>query len=678
MDYNQKTLRIVLLILSISGLSLAIQIPIYGWELWVVPLLLIGILCIWALHIFETVSVNIRIAISVVYMMLTMFFFGIHYNILSRIGINVVLFMLVYSFLNQIYIIRLFYFEYLIIMLIQFLHPSEGSRVGFIGLPVSEVMSHFLMVSFVYIMTIRIIDERLESISLNKQARERIEKSDADMEDFLSNISHELRTPVNVVNGMSDLLIKRNVGYEAASIKTAGIRLATQIEDIQDYTECKRNKMILEESEYMSISLINDVITDFRMNDQKRDLELIVNMDPRIPIRMIGDIKKLHKIFRHLLENAVTYTKRGGIYIHLFTEKTAYGVNLCIEVTDTGIGMSREALDSIADGMFQVNKKRNRSSGGIGLGLFIVYGFTHKMGGFVNMESESGVGTTVRVTLPQKIADHTPCLRLTESFHGAAIFYTIPDKYKVARLRDFHRYMGSTLAAGANVPSYPADSVSDIERLLKKVNITHIFMGQEEYEKDSHYFETLAKKGIHITVTTKREIPTNSKNGITLVSKPLYSYTIVRILNNEWDQNQSELSELHKKPDFTNVRALVVDDEPMNLVVATGLFRNYKMVIDTANSGKEAIQRCESNHYDVIFMDHMMPEMDGIEAMKHIRSNLKGHRTAIVALTANAVSGAREMFIREGFDGFIAKPIDISDFERVMLRVLPTKKDEKG
>ena len=124
---------------------------------------------------------------------------------------------------------------------------------------------------------------------------------------------------------------------------------------------------------------------------------------------------------------------------------------------------------------------------------------------------------------------------------------------------------------------------------------------------------------------------------------------------------------------FTDVRALVVDDEPMNLVVASSLLRDYGMLVDTADGGAEAIKKYENGDYDVIYMDHMMPEMDGVEAMKIIRqvADSSYRKPVIIALTANALSGAREMFMREGFDGFVAKPIDIGEFERVMKNVLP-------
>ena len=123
------------------------------------------------------------------------------------------------------------------------------------------------------------------------------------------------------------------------------------------------------------------------------------------------------------------------------------------------------------------------------------------------------------------------------------------------------------------------------------------------------------------------------------------------------------------------VRALVVDDEPMNLIVANSIFSGYGMKVDTAGSGPEAIDLCSKNKYDIVFMDHMMPAMDGVEAMKRIRANMRGRTdTAIVALTANTVSMAREMFIREGFDGFIGKPIETLELERTLRGVLPDYK----
>ena len=301
------------------------------------------------------------------------------------------------------------------------------------------------------------------------------------------------------------------------------------------------------------------------------------------------------------------------------------------------------------------------------------------MGGFVKIESEKKVGTTIRVTIPQQVIDARPCLTLQDSFDGSVLFHVRPDKYRVPRLRDFYRNMASNLAMGIHVPLYSAETVYEVERLREKLNVSHIFMGQEEYEDNRGYFDELAKEGVVITVSASSglELPQNSK--VKLMPKPLYAYPIIKILNEGHDADV-EKPENVERPVFDGVKALIVDDEPMNLVVATCLFRDYRMVIDTAGSGKEAIRKFRDNDYDLVFMDHMMPEMDGVEAMKQIKAIARdlSKSSIVVALTANAVSGAREMFIQEGFDGFIAKPINTSDFERVMLRVLSKSSTGRG
>ncbi len=421
-------------------------------------------------------------------------------------------------------------------------------------------------------------------------------------------------------------------------------------------------------------------MTSFRLFDNNNELELVVDIEPTVPIKMRGDIKKLHKIFRHLLENAVKFTRKGGIFARMYTEETEYGVNLCIEMTDTGIGIDDKAMEYVSEGMYQVNKKRNRSSGGIGLGLFIVYGFAHRMGGFVKIESEKSLGTTVRVTIPQKVEDPSPCLALTGAFNGNILFHVRSDKYKVPRVRDFYRLMATSLATGIKVPLFAAETLGDIERFREKMDVTYIFMGQEEYEENSEYFDKLSKGNVVVAVSAATGFNANPGSNVIVLPKPLYGYPVLKVINEGRNAKKLEYSDTLVKPVFSGVKALVVDDEPMNLVVATSLFNDYEMIVDTAGSGSEAINMFWESPYDVVFMDHMMPEMDGVEAMKHIKQEAAnaGRNIIVIALTANVVSGAREMFIREGFDGFIAKPINIYDFERVMLQVLPDRLVQKG
>ena len=668
--------KFIVFLATIASIGLIIEITLMGWEFWVSPVIIVGMVGLWGANLTDRIDYDIRKMIYFGYAAVLMFYHGIHKTSFFDAGMIVVLIMATYSVFNSIYMMNVLLLEFFVIVFIHLINLPGGEAIVYDRLTLSRILLHISIVLLVYYICIRMINERLDDEEEKRIKEERIEANDTSMEDFLSNISHELRTPVNVVNGMSDLLIKRGVGYEADSIKNAGVRLAYQIEDIQDYTECKRQSVFLEEDNYMSTSLINDVVTSFRMSESANDLELVVDLSPGVPAMMRGDIKKLHKIFRHLLENAVKFTRYGGIYVKMYTEDTDYGVNLTIEMTDTGIGMDRNAIRAVTEGMYQENKKRDRSSGGIGLGLFIVYGFAHRMQGFVKLESERKNGTTIRITVPQKVVDARPCLALDDSFDGAVLFHVRPDKYKVPKLRDFYRSMAANLATGIHVPLYAAETVYEVERLKEKLNATHIFMGQEEYEENKDYFEKLAKEDIVVAVSAGPEVKLPDNSRIILMPKPLYAYPIIKILNEGHDAKDLDSSGNTEKPIFKDVRALVVDDEPMNLVVATWLFRDYEMIIDTAGSGKEAIQKFRDNDYDLVFMDHMMPEMDGVVAMKQIKSVAadRGMNIGVIALTANAVSGAREMFIKEGFDGFIAKPINTADFERVMLKVLSEEK----
>ena len=486
-------------------------------------------------------------------------------------------------------------------------------------LTISVIVLHMIAVLLIYFVCIRSVNSRMELEQTNQEKDERIESYESDMEDFLSNISHELRTPVNVVNGMSDILLRKSSGEEVGAIKKAGMKLADQIEDIQDYIECKRDKVLIEEDDYMSTSLIHDVVTVFRNMDNKKDLELVVDLDPRAPSRMRGDIKKLHKIFRLLTNNAVKFTRKGGVYIKLYAEPVGNDVNLCVEVTDTGIGMDWQTIHAVSNGLYQVDKKRNRSTGGIGLGLFIVYGFVHSMGGCVKIESEKKNGTMGRLAIPQKVVDAQQCLSVKESFEGDLLFHVRPDKYVVPKVRDFYRSMAANLATGTRVPLYPAETVKEVEQLRGKLNVKYIFMGQEEYEANPSYFDELSKGEIVVAVSAEPGFKASNGSRVIIMPKPLYAYPVIRILNEGRQVKEIDPDAHSLKPEFAGVRALVVDDEPMNLVVASGLFREYDMEVETADGGREAIRAYRDNAYDVVFMDHMMPGMDGVEAMKEIK-----------------------------------------------------------
>ncbi len=673
--------QFLITLLSLSSIGLTMESILLGWEFWVPPVIIIGTVLLWVLHISGILSEDIREIYYFVFALFTILFHGVHPTSLFDSVAVVSLAIFSFSFLDHIYMMNIFLVEYYTLFAVQILYIHRGDGLLHDKLEVSRLILHAIIIFFVYLSSIKIIQLRKTSRQSEEEKDRLLATNINDMDDFLSNISHELRTPVNVVNGMSDLLIKKGNYEEAYAIKDAGLRLTGHIDDIQDYTEVRRNDIFLEEEDYMTTSLINDVVTSFRMNHDNGDLELVVDMAVDVPMVMRGDIKKLHKIFRHLMSNAIKFTKQGGILIRLYTESKNYGVNLCIEVNDTGCGMGRRDIYMASQGMYQANKKRNRSSGGVGLGLTIVYGFIHRMGGFVKLEGVKGQGTVVKITVPQKVVDYTPALKLDENYDGDIIFHVRSDKYKNPKLRDFYRRTASNIARGMHVPLFPAETLTEVKRLMERLEVKYIFMGEEEYLENTEFFDALSRGGdVVVAVSASEGFRASENSRVIVMPKPLYAYPVIKILNEGMNAGNLELAESFERPDLNGIRALVVDDEPMNLVVATGLFRDYGIITDTANSGHEAIEKCLKEDYDVIFMDHMMPEMDGVETMKMIRSKHLGSSSTavIVALTANVVSGAKEMFMREGFDGFIGKPININEFERSMARLLPRMRINMG
>ena len=634
----------------------------------------------WVLHVAQIGTWTSRENYFLIYAMLVAFYHGVHGTSFFDIVAVSTLLMATFSMVRRREFLALLLAEFFLLMIIQSVMAFvlDGNRPD--SLTVFRIIFHCVVAVGVY----KGLNDALKNSSRDRDELDVMYKeqqaSKEEMEDFLVNISHELRTPVNVINGMSGLILKKEEREDVVSIRDAGLRLSGQIEDIQDYSEIQRGDVILEEEKYMITSLLNDIISNYQVAKPDKNIDLIVDLDPNVPAMMRGDASKISRIILHLLDNAFKFTDRGGVYLKVSSIKRDYGVNLVIEVTDTGKGMGRSDIDKISKGLYQANTKRNRNTGGIGLGLSIVYGFVRKMNGFVNIDSRKGEGTTVRVSLAQSVIDPSPCLSVDREDYSSIAFHVMPDKYETSKVRDFYRLMAASMASGLRMNLYSAPDRTELDRLIQRGDVTHVFMGQEEYEAAPEYFDELSGNGMTVAVSAKEGFKVSKGSGVIVMPKPLYGCPVVRVINGDVSGSFMPGIEEERRPVLEGIRALVVDDEPMNLVVATGIFKEYKMFIDTAASGKEAIEKYAKNEYDIVFMDHMMPEMDGVEAMKHLKEVAadQGRVLKIIALTANAISGAREMFLREGFDEFISKPIHINEFERTVSKVIPRENGRKG
>ena len=451
------------------------------------------------------------------------------------------------------------------------------------------------------------------------------------------------------------------------AVNAAGKRVTEQVGDILDYSEIDRGMLARNDEDYTLSSLFNDLVNDIRPSKPEH-IELVIDVDPSAPAVMNTDAVKLKKILRHLIINGLKYTREGGVYVRISTIKEDYGVNLQIEVADTGIGMTSDELERVTERFYQANSGRTRSSSGLGLGMAIVAGFTESLGGFMRVSSEYGKGTVVHVSIPQKVTDGGSCMSVADRNKlclGAFLHF---DKFQRPEVRDYYNNMVINMAKGLAVQMHRVDNAVNLEKLLQTVQLTHLFVGEEEYEENTQMLEELAKTvKVAVIANGSMTLPENSR--VTVMEKPFYCFPVAAFLNENSELYGCEVGKVR----FEGVRALVVDDEPMNLAVARSMFGRYGMVVSAADSGQQAIEMCRKNKYDIIFMDHMMPGMDGVEAMKRIRSDPLRARgeLPIVALTANAVSTAKEMFLSEGFDGFVSKPVELAEFERVMKRVLP-------
>lgn len=674
-DQEKQRAAHLLLLLCYTILSCALigESLLMGWETWAVVLLPIGVIAGWTLHIKNRLPMAVRLDIYTVMMMLVYFYYGIHETSMFDLAPLMITVMVLYSSTEKYGTIKICMFTYYLTMAYDFFQVMDSSTED-ASLFISRIMLHLLLVYMAGRLLKTVVERRVREREATEEMIARLEEINRRTEDFLANVSHELRTPINAVTGISSVMLKNETDPEKKkdifTIQMAGQRLFGQIEDILDYTEIDNEKISISEEAYMISSIVNDVISENQMQEREHMPELIFDLDAAMPAVLLGDGKKMKKILRHLINNAVKFTKKGGVYVRIRALHKDYGVNLCMTVSDTGEGISGEELEKITEGFYQADGGRNRRAGGLGLGLPIVAGMVSYMEGFMQIRSEEGCGTVVSVSIPQRVADKKPLVTLKNRERLCLACYLNVEKYEIPEVRDYYNETITHMVEGMDVSIHRVFNTDELKALTENYQITHLFIGSDEYGENSTLFENLADRMTVIVIADRHFVPLSGTKA-KLLRKPFYCLPIANMLNAE--TVQTEFSFEGRRMLCPDVRVLVVDDEPMNLMVAEGIFREYEMQVRTVSSGLAALELCGKEDFDLIFLDHMMPEMDGVETLKRLRRLLAdSERTAtIIAFTANAVSGAREMFFEEGFDEFVSKPIEMVELERILKNVLP-------
>lgn len=670
---------IMALVISIFSLILIIVTCMLSWEMWTIPMIVIGLCIVWAFHIGKIVSSRIYEYSCAGMILAEVFFYGIHAESFFDVPVIVCVLLFMLSMMDKKILLHLLIAVYLLAFFYQcvFLHTVtldmslyEYARlvIGILGIVSMDIIGRHE------------IDKRSRRMEKIGRMALQLESAKRQNADFLSNISHELRTPINMVTGISEVAMNKNpepkLMEDIQSIKKAGRRLANQIDNILDYTEIVGDTLVPINGYYIMSSVINDVVTMISMQDKGDNLDIVFDMEPNLPYALYGDEDKIGRIIKILLDNAIKFTKEGGVYIHVGFREESYGINLDIDICDTGIGMTNSQIAHVCEDFYQVDSGRSRNAGGLGLGLSIVNGLLSAIGGFIYFESEIGKGLRVHVSIPQKVEDARPSMELENPDQIRIACYLKADKYSRKEVKDYYDSMIGHMVAGFGIEGYRLYHFEELERLQMNHHLTHLFIAQEEYEENTAYYEEVGKT-ICVVVIANKKFSLQQGSRMALVYKPVNQLVIANLLNGDFGGHDILEGVIDNRP-FTcdGIHALVVDDEQMNLVVAQGILNSYGMKIDTCLSGEEAVQKCINTEYDLIFLDHMMPGIDGVETLKRIREIKNGvyQKLPIIALTANAVSGAREMFKNEGFTEFVPKPIERTVLERALRRALPEQK----
>ena len=529
----------------------------------------------------------------------------------------------------------------------------------------------------------------LSDITPLVKARFDAEAADRAKSTFLTNTSHEIRTPMNAILGMSELILRKDIPQDiyddVMNIKQAGTNLLAIVNDVLDFSKIESGKLEIIPVEYKLDSMLNDVITIVKTRLIEKPFDFITKIDGSLPSVLIGDAFRVRQVLVNLLSNAVKYTKKGNICFSVFSTQqnrsspednaTDNSITLTFEVADTGIGIQQEKLSRLFIEFEQLDARANLGLEGTGLGLVISRNLCRLMNGDVTVHSVYGEGSVFSAVIPQGVNDYAPMAKVSES-KSRAVLICEDDKKRLEALIYTVKQLG--------VSCTPVSSQTELELMLMTNRYGYALVSCSMYDKVQAVLGSSEKKLALAVLPDLHERVFSS--AFRILSMPLLPVSLADFFNDISQTGAKNMSVIFTVNFIVpEARFLVVDDFPTNLKVTKGLLSPYHATVDTCLSGAASIEMVKQHEYDIIFMDHMMPEMDGIEATKSIRiweaeqkragKLPEDHRPVpIIALTANAVSGMKEMFMENGFNDFLSKPIDTVKLDEMIINWVPENK----
>lgn len=512
------------------------------------------------------------------------------------------------------------------------------------------------------------------------KARDKAEEAALAKAAFLANMSHELRTPMNAVLGMNELLARSPLSplqknYVSQIRNSAGMLLSI-INDILDFSRLEDKKLELSCAPYNLESLLRDVLNMAAVKIAEKELSFTVDVDPSVPLLLVGDALRIKQILINLLNNAVKFTDQGEVNLTV----TGYAIHetgsfqLSLRVRDTGIGIPKERQLELFDRFARIENSRNRSVEGSGLGLAICKNLVSLMQGSLTLESEEGAGSVFTANIAQKISARQPYAAFPEP-SALCVLVFVADPAVRRSVRKMAEYAGLR-AEMTDSPLAFATRLDSGER-----PVTHAV-----FDHRSAYREAVFAARMHPEIrflallSLKDFIGSGKDSAVDFVFTPLEISTFARFLRGErvdFSASIPLVNTLGIDPQqfrVAGITVLVVDDSAVNRKVAEGFLQTLDIRVVEAESGEEALAKAREQRFDMIFMDHLMPGMDGPETARKIRAMTNCADIPIIALTANVGEAYQELYRNAGMNDYLFKPMEFSAFLACLKRWLPGEK----